>query len=117
MNNFQCCIDLKKNCLVFGSADISVPFLSEGEIKKPFGAGHSQSKKEDEKIKPESTQPSTLSGGSKGVQIGGSTFPENDITQLTNLGFSRQQAVSALKACGGNVEMAASLLFQQGGGF
>lgn len=41
-----------------------------------------------------------------------SPFPAKDIEQLTGLGFSRDQAINALRACGGNVEYAASLLFQ-----
>ena len=44
-------------------------------------------------------------------------FSEDSIKTLTNLGFSRDQAVQALKACSGNTEMAASLLFQSSGGF
>lgn len=41
-----------------------------------------------------------------------SPFPAKDIEQLIGLGFSRDQAINALRACGGNVEYAASLLFQ-----
>lgn len=40
------------------------------------------------------------------------TIPEASIQQLTSLGFSRSQAISALRQCNGNVEIAASLLFQ-----
>ncbi|KAK7684619.1 hypothetical protein QCA50_012200 [Cerrena zonata] len=39
-------------------------------------------------------------------------FKKEDIQQLTSLGFSEQEAVFALEQCKGNVEMAASLLFQ-----
>lgn len=39
-------------------------------------------------------------------------FPAKDIDQLVSLGFDRSQAINALRACGGNVEYAASLLFQ-----
>ncbi|RYP57410.1 hypothetical protein DL769_009501 [Monosporascus sp. CRB-8-3] len=38
------------------------------------------------------------------------SFPENDISTLMGLGFSRQAAINALEATGGNVEYAAGLL-------
>lgn len=41
-----------------------------------------------------------------------SSYKEEDIQQLVGLGFSKAQAIQALDACQGNVEMAASLLFQ-----
>lgn len=40
------------------------------------------------------------------------SHPNESIEQLQNLGFTRQQAIEALDACGGNVEYAAGLLFQ-----
>jgi len=40
------------------------------------------------------------------------SFPPESIDQLVALGFSREEAVNALAACGGNVEYAAGLLFQ-----
>ena len=43
---------------------------------------------------------------------GGATFPEEDIQQLMALGFPREAAEQSLQATGGNVEYAASLLFQ-----
>merc|ERR1719356_1872273 len=47
---------------------------------------------------------------------GQSGHSEQDVTTLINLGYSRSQALQALTACGGNVEMAASMLFQSSGG-
>ena len=38
--------------------------------------------------------------------------PKEAIDQLVSLGFDRNQAIAALDACGGNVDYAASLLFQ-----
>ena len=42
----------------------------------------------------------------------GGQFPEDSIQQLMALGFPREAAVQSLQATGGNVEYAASLLFQ-----
>lgn len=41
-------------------------------------------------------------------------FPNEAVDQLVQLGFPRQAAISALQATGGNVELAAGLLFQSG---
>ena len=41
-----------------------------------------------------------------------SSHPKEAIDQLQSLGFSRQEAIAALDATGGNVEYAAGLLFQ-----
>lgn len=41
-----------------------------------------------------------------------SKYEEKDIAQLVSLGFSRNEAISALDATNGNVEYAAGLLFQ-----
>ncbi|KAG7562873.1 hypothetical protein FFLO_01702 [Filobasidium floriforme] len=49
--------------------------------------------------------PSSASGSA------GSKFPEASITAIMNLGVSREQAISTLEAAGGNVDVAASLLF------
>lgn len=39
------------------------------------------------------------------------SFPQESINQLQNLGFSRDEAIRALEATGGNVDYAAALLF------
>lgn len=42
----------------------------------------------------------------------GSKYAESDIAQLMTLGFSREEAIHALDATGGNVEYAAGMLFR-----
>jgi len=49
--------------------------------------------------------PPALPGGRQ------TTFPPELVAQLTGLGFSEAEAINALKATNGNVELAASLLF------
>jgi DNA damage-inducible protein 1 len=119
LKRHQCNIDLKSNKLVFTATDLHVPFLAEGEIKRHLITGHPKDDKlmvnEDKKDtnpsnqgtipKPQLTQPKNTSG-----------YAEDEIAKLTSLGFSKEQAIEALKACGGNTELAASFLFQ-GGGF
>ena len=41
------------------------------------------------------------------------TYPAEAIAQLQQLGFSREEAIAALNATGGNVDYAAGLLFQE----
>ena len=45
-------------------------------------------------------------------QVASPSFPQESINQLQSLGFSRDEAIRALEATGGNVEYAAGLLFQ-----
>nr|POE54443.1 dna damage-inducible protein 1 [Quercus suber] len=51
-------------------------------------------------------------GESRSTTAAATSYSNESIAQLQNLGFSRQQAIAALDACGGNVEYAAGLLFQ-----
>jgi len=56
-----------------------------------------------------------LTAAANAVASGG-LFGENDVERLTQLGFSRQQAETALEATSGNVDRAAELLLAGGGG-
>jgi DNA damage-inducible protein 1 len=51
------------------------------------------------------------SGGAPPQQRASTTHPKEAIDQLVSIGFSRDQAVAALDACDGNVELAAGMLF------
>ncbi|KAJ1554237.1 DNA damage-inducible protein 1 [Cladochytrium tenue] len=55
--------------------------------------------------------PATVSGGPAGAPLT-SQFPEATIRSLMDLGVSREAALMALEQCGGNSDLAASMLFQ-----
>ncbi|KAI8340192.1 hypothetical protein BC941DRAFT_242001 [Chlamydoabsidia padenii] len=57
------------------------------------------------------TSASTLSNTPSTGNTGQAQYPEEYITTLTNLGMSRQEALNALEMSGGNIDLAASLLF------
>ena len=128
LKRHQACIDLSKDKLVIQGVEVS--FLGEADIPKNM--------EEERAEEPKVAGPGgTTIGGRSGVVSGPSssratpsvtpapaaaaappaqaqqpTFPQESIDQLVALGFSRDEAVNALAACGGNVEYAAGLLFQ-----
>ncbi|KDQ29632.1 hypothetical protein PLEOSDRAFT_1083263 [Pleurotus ostreatus PC15] len=118
-------INLEKNVLRIQSREVK--FLSEHELPdkaRDFGSGEPSET---------SNQPSGSSAGSSfpggGNTLGGapaqnlgrpnaghsrhssSEYPEAHITMLMDLGATREVAISSLKAAGGNIDVAASLLF------
>ena len=125
---YQACIDLQKNVLRI--RDREIPFLPEHELP-PEARGLF----EDAEDTPSPTtnapsagsshQPSfpgagntlgnspSSSGGANNPRQNPSRshYPEKDIQTLINLGANREIATQALDSAGGNVEIAASLLF------
>jgi Holliday junction resolvasome RuvABC DNA-binding subunit len=79
------------------NGEISVPFLSEGEIKK--------NQLEEEKELMLERQKSL-----------GSKINENVVKELMELGFTRNQVMEALSICDGNKEHAATYLMNQSQG-
>ena len=121
---------MSKNSLIFNDVKIEVPFLAERDIKKHFSvSAHEQQLKLEEDTKIKSTTPAksinpqlaNLNQPKPAVGIKpnnnqqqSSAFSETDISKLTSLGFTRQQAVQALTICNGNADLAASYLFGAG---
>lgn len=62
---------------------------------------------------PNQSSSSASSAARPPAAAGGRSWPEASIKALTDLGATQDQAVSFLNAAEGNVEVAASLLFQQ----
>lgn len=126
LKRHQASIDLSKDKLIIQGVEVS--FLGEADIPK--------SMEEERAEEPKVAGPGgTMIGARSGAVSGPSTqaapspspappaqqtsaapqqasFPPESIDQLVALGFSREEAVNALAACGGNVEYAAGLLFQ-----
>ena len=128
----QACIDLSKNVLRIQGCEVG--FLSEHEL--PDKARNDELTAEQEAIltsgsssgpNPSQSTSSSFSGagrtlGAAPAPIPGagrpvaappatSKYPEEHIRMLIDLGATREFAISTLDAAGGNVEVAASMLF------
>jgi DNA damage-inducible protein 1 len=130
LKRHQACIDLSKDKLIIQGVEVS--FLGEADIPKTM--------EEERADEPKVAGPGGMTiGGRSGVVSAPSSspapaqsaasappaarpqaadppqqpaFPADSVDRLVALGFSRDEAVNALTACGGNVEYAATLLFQ-----
>ncbi|TVY22444.1 DNA damage-inducible protein [Lachnellula hyalina] len=126
LKRHQASIDLSKDKLVIQGVEVS--FLGEADIPKNI----EEERAEEPKVAgPGGTMIGARSGAVSGPSARAApspspappaqqtpaapqqaSFPPESIDQLVALGFSREEAVNALAACGGNVEYAAGLLFQ-----
>jgi DNA damage-inducible protein 1 len=113
LKRHQCNIDLQANCLRFPALKIELPFLSEHEIPKNIFTEAQQQAQAEQSAQPvpppqqqrqqqQSTQPAVPQQ---------QEFSSEKINVLMQLGFPREKCIAALRAAGGNEEMAASLLF------
>lgn len=105
-------IDLKRNLLIVGKEEVL--FLPESEIPKSMFPEDAQPNTTNGDNLPQrrpQSNPSQLKPGASAPAPKGANFDSESISTLMKLGFSREQAVRALEQTGGNVELAASLLF------
>lgn len=134
LRRYKCQIDLGRDCLVVGG-NIEAKFLHDSEVKNPFGAQAASSSAglgqslggnifsdpapsvPNSKLKPASSASAEAaikrqSSSESNSNATSYTPVENDIKKLLDLGFSRMEAIKALKLTNGNLELAASFLFQ-----
>ena len=138
LKRHQASIDLKKGKLIID--DDEVPFLGEADIPKTQDTAEPEPTVEGPvgtrvggisgAIIPPGSSPVPAVGSSsttQGIGGGGSTtatsqttrqqqqqtrqFPAADIAQLVSMGFSEQEAIGALEMAGGNVDVAAGILY------
>ena len=96
---------MKDNVLRIGGD--SVPFLGEGDI--PMHLRESETEPD-----PMETDSGASAGGGSGggsAAAASAEFPQTAIDSLMGMGFTREQALMALRTTNGNPELAASLLF------
>jgi DNA damage-inducible protein 1 len=122
LKRHQACIDLSKDKLVIQGVEVS--FLGEADIPKNM----EEERAEEPKVAgpggttigarsgavsgPSAQQAPSQASRSAAAPSSQPSFPSESVDQLVALGFSRDEALNALAACGGNVELAAGLLFQ-----
>jgi DNA damage-inducible protein 1 len=95
LKRHQCCIDLVQSMLHMRNGEISVPFLSEGEIRKNAFEEEKDAIMEEQK--------------KAGFKVN-----EADVKSLMDLGFTRDKVIEALSICDGNKDHASTYLFQSG---
>jgi DNA damage-inducible protein 1 len=138
LKRHQASIDLAKDKLIIQG--VEVPFLGEAEIPKDIeealeeeptvkgpggttiggrsGAISQPAASSSDAPGPSSSAPARAATPAAAATAptpaasGQPQFPEEAIENLTQLGFTRDAAIRALEATGGNIEFAAGLLFQ-----
>jgi DNA damage-inducible protein 1 len=132
LKRHQCSIDLMSNELKIGTTGSAVPFLSEGQLPMHLrGEEAEQEQWEPVPAEAAASTPATAptpiaahppapAAAPTAAAAAAAPTPtaaadggldEAAIATLVGLGFPREQALQALQSTGGNVDLAASLLF------
>lgn len=127
LKRHQACIDLAKDKLIIQGTEI--PFLGEADIPKEsqqaiesepkvpgpagttIGARSGAVTAPSEPLPSSSRAPRPSQAAPVAAAPSARTFPRDHIERLKAIGASEEQAIRALEATGGNVEYAASLIF------
>ncbi|KAH8286800.1 hypothetical protein KR018_011744 [Drosophila ironensis] len=141
LKRHQCLIDLQRNLLIIGTTGTTTPFLPENEL--PASArltGNSEESMEQEAIADAIEQSrregggggagagaggtATTTAGSASIMGGGPNtiqpldrFTEQDVSDLMELGYPRSDVITVLRLCGGNKQVASSVLLSRGSEF
>lgn len=133
LKRHQAVIDLSTNCLRIHGEEVR--FLSEHELPEKArweGGGAPETDADAKKdgpqkpkegpsppkppANPQPAKTASPAAAATPTPIGGGPsrpqYLEETIASLTNLGISRDEAIQALNAAGGNADIAAALLFQ-----
>lgn len=103
----QACIDLEKNVLRIQGREVR--FLSEHEL--PKSARHEAAARSNASTSAPPTQAPAAPASSAPAPAAAPKYPEEHIKTLMEFGATREMAISTLDAAGGNIDVAASLLF------
>lgn len=114
LRRHQCCIDLKDNKLKFGALGIETAFLAESELpdyaKLSSNANTSYSEADDPDLQQALTQSASdaaTSSSVKHLKKSSSSkkqpYADSDLEKIVEMGFERQEAISELIRCNGDV--------------
>ena len=104
LKRHQCCIDLVESRLHFNRGEFSVPFLSDGDIKK-----NAFESEKDLMLERQRSHNST--GGDAAQQAATQNFDQTVVQELVSIsGKTEQQVKEALRLCDNNKEHAMNYL-------
>ncbi|XP_038060253.1 protein DDI1 homolog 2-like [Patiria miniata] len=125
LKRHQCCIDLKNYILKIGTTGTETPFLGEAELPACARLNRSESlentsmESEDKQLAEALNRSAQDAAGPSATSSGThqepsqqpAPFPESTISELTAMGFQRDEVITELGKHNGNKQLAAAALF------